>query len=370
MRIGILTLPLHTNYGGILQAYALQTVLERMGHEVEFIDGVKFKTSGIKLKIKSMLSQVFVPLHLWRLLKMFKAINFAKTYYTKRFVDKHIHVSRFDTIESVNEHEVDAIVVGSDQVWRAQFFGEKRYNEAYLSFSKGWKIRRIAYAASFGSDEWEVDHKMTKRCKELISLFDAVSVREKSAVRMCRDILNVGAKQLLDPTLLLEKDDYDKLIPKHNKRHEPFIMSYIIDTDDVKTQLCNTLSASLQLPVVSANSRVEDTSGAQFSLKEQIQPPVEDWLYRIKHADFIITDSFHACVFSIIYQKQFYVVGNMYRGMARFESLLETLDLKDRLIFDCKAIDCNSRIDYSVVNKLLQSKIRESKQFLINSLNT
>ena len=368
MKIGILTLPLHTNYGGILQAYALQTVLERMGHEVEFIDGVKYKTKGVKQKTKYVLSQIFVPLHLWGLLKLFRVIYFTRTYYTKRFVDKHLHVSKFETLDSVNEYDIDAIVVGSDQVWRAKFFGEKRYTEAYLSFSKGWNVKKIAYAASFGSDEWEVDDEMTQRCKELISLFDAVSVREKSAVRICREILNVTAKQLLDPTLLLEKDDYDKLIPKRNKECTSFIMSYIIDTDDAKSQICDKLSSLLQLPIVSSNSRVEDISSTHFSLEEQVQPPVEEWLDKIRNADLIVTDSFHACVFSIIYQKQFYVLGNMYRGMARFESLLEMFDLTDRLVFDCTAIDVNRRIDYSVVNKLLDSKIQESKQFLIQYL--
>lgn len=368
MKIGILTLPLHTNYGGILQAYALQTVLERMGHEVEIIDGVKFKIKGYRAIIKYLLAKIMVPLHLWKLLVLLNTSLYAKTYYTKRFIDKHVHVKQFDSIYALTEQDVDAIVVGSDQVWRAEFFGEKIIDKAFLSFTKGWKIKRIAYAASFGSDEWEVGPEMTDKCREAVSRFDAVSVRENSGILICKNILNVKAVQLLDPTLLLKSDDYNALLSKRKAKRTPFIMSYIIDTDDTKSEICNKLTSILNIPIVSANSRVEDRSGQRYSLSEQIQPPVEEWLNKIRNADFVITDSFHACLFSIIYQKQFYVTGNQYRGMARFQSILEMLGLQDRLIYDVNMIDCNNRIDYSKVKMILRNKIYESTDFLYKHL--
>ena len=368
MRIGILTLPLHTNYGGILQAYALQTVLERRGQEVEIIDGIKFKTRGFRPLIKYWIAKILVPLKLWKILDIFKMSIYAKTYYTNQFIKKYIHVKQFQNIDSLTEQAVDAIVVGSDQVWRAEFFGEKKFDKAFLSFTKGWKIKRIAYAASFGSDEWEVGPEMTSKCKEAVSHFDAVSVREKSGIIICKNKLNVKAVQLIDPTLLLKSDDYDALLANRKAEYIPFIMSYIIDSDDTKSEICCKLSTILNMPIVSANSRVEDTSGQNFSLAEQIQPPVEDWLNKIRNADFVITDSFHACLFSIVYQKQFYVTGNQYRGMARFQSILEMLGLQDRLIYDLNMIDCNNRIDYSKVNSILKNKINESTAFIHNYL--
>ena len=174
--------------------------------------------------------------------------------------------------------------------------------------------------------------------------------------------------QLIDPTLLLKSDDYDALLANRKAEYIPFIMSYIIDSDDTKSEICSKLSTILNMPIVSANSRVEDTSGQNFSLAEQIQPPVEDWLNKIRNADFVITDSFHACLFSIVYQKQFYVTGNQYRGMARFQSILEMLGLQDRLIYDLNMIDCNNRIDYSKVNSILKNKINESTAFIHNYL--
>lgn len=368
MKIGILTLPLHTNYGGILQAYALQTVLERMGHEVEFIDGRKYKRAGLKTKIKECAAHILYSIGMCNLLKYVHAEYYAVNLYTNAFIEQHIHVHRYPTICSVKESSFDAIIVGSDQVWRPIYFGNSRIENAYLYFTKGWQIKRIAYAVSFGVDQWEMDVEKIKQCKEAISWFDAVSVREESGVALCKHYLQKDAQWVLDPTMLLTATDYNKILFHSVSLSSSYLFTYIIDSDKRKEDIVSALSTNLCLSILVSNSHAEDTTGGSCSIRERIQPPLESWLNGIMNASFVVTDSFHACVFSIIFNKPFYVIGNPNRGMARFESLLSMFGLRDRLISCRQDIDFQSSIDYEKVNHLLSELKQKSLNFLYANL--
>ena len=151
MRIGILTLPLHTNYGGILQAYALQTVLERMGHEAVVIDTPNVKPTPSLFTLGKRIFKRLLGYHVG----VFPERKHNQIYpvisqHTQLFVDKYIHRKVVHSPEELQESEFDAVVVGSDQVWRPKYYG--KIENAYLNFTKSWKIKRIAYAASFGTD--------------------------------------------------------------------------------------------------------------------------------------------------------------------------------------------------------------------------
>ena len=285
MKIGIVTLPLHANYGGILQVYALQTVLERMGHRVALIDRTLYWGAGPVRR-----TLVYAN----RLLKMAlgKKIDFFRErkadelrriprQYTDIFIRKHIRRRSVVLYSQVRRRDYDALVVGSDQVWRPLYF-ENTIGNAFLAFAEGWKIGRIAYAASFGTDTWEYTPEETEECSRLAKSFDAVSVREESGIALCRKYLGVDAVQTLDPTLLLQKDDYDALIdtcpaearcsgspagtndfrisaaPDVSKA--PVIVCYILDRSPEKMAVARNLSESLGMEAVSINSRYEDHS--------------------------------------------------------------------------------------------------------------
>ena len=196
MRIGILTLPLHTNYGGILQAYALQTVLERMGHEVCLIEKRrrplklplwKAPLSYGKRIVKNLTGHPFPIFYEQKINRETQIIRQN----TDKFISKYIKRKIVNDYYDIQENDFDAIVVGSDQIWRPQYFHEIEH--AYLDFTEGWNIRRIAYAPSFGTDEWEYTPKQTERCCILIKDFNAVSVRESSGVNLCREYLGINA---------------------------------------------------------------------------------------------------------------------------------------------------------------------------------
>lgn len=376
MRIGILTLPLHTNYGGILQAYALQTVLERMGHEVVVFDTPnkmplpplwKLPLSFVKrtlLKSMGRIDRIFIE----------RYNNSVQPIITKEiqpFIDEKIHRKVFTKFSKLDACDFDAIVVGSDQVWRSiyfipMWFGQPMEN-AYLSFTKGWNIKRISYAASFGTDKWEYNEKQTLHSKKSLQMFDAVSVREENGVKLCKQYFDVDALQVLDPTMLLDANDYIELFKqKQTHRSKGNLLNYVLDETNEIENLIKKVSSEKKMITFAVNNPYEGDNTKP--LNRRIKPSVETWLRGFYDADFVITDSFHACAFSIIFKKQFIVVGNKERGLARFKSLLKMFGLEERLVDENVDVNTLQPIDYNKVYNLYGQLKKKSLLFLSENL--
>lgn len=369
MKIAILTLPLHTNYGGILQAYALQTVLERMGHEVCLIEK---KRTPLHFSIwkaplvygKRILKNVTGhPFPIFYEQKKYREGLIVRQY-TDIFIDKYIKRRIVDDFSEIHESDYDAIVVGSDQVWRPKYFG--KIESAYLDFTEGWNIKRIAYAASFGTEEWEYSPEQTEQCKRLAKYFDAISAREISGVDLCCKYLDVDAKHVLDPTMLLAKEDYIQLFEAaKTPKSKGNLLCYVLDETLDKTEFINKIANERHLTPFRVNSKVEDRTA---KLSERIQPPVEQWLRGFYDAEFVVTDSFHACVFSIMFNKPFIAIGNANRGVSRFTSLLSLFGLNGRLITDISKYTDIPLIDSNKIKSKLEYKKEFSKRFLTDCL--
>ena len=376
MRIGILTLPLHTNYGGILQAYALQQVLLGMGHEAVVIDEEKQFHFSLKRRI-----EMYVKGKVKRLLQGKDAIIYSPEYYkqlwaartkhTGQFIAEHITRRTVADVSDISERDFDAFVVGSDQIWRARYAQSfPGIGNAFLLFTRGWKVKRISYAASFGTDNWEYNKADTADCALMVWTFDAISVREASGVTLCREHLGVDATLVVDPTLLLNADDYIKLIKKDTPRSSGNLMCYVLDKGADADNILSAIAQKKSLKAFHSNSQTENH---KLSLEERIQPPVEQWLQGFYDADFVVTDSFHACIFSILFGKPFVVIGNKSRGMARFESLLQMFGIEERLVYSLD--DYKQReeallrpIDYERVYRILEEKRGEATDFLKRAL--
>lgn len=335
MKIAILTQPLKTNYGGILQAYALQTILSRSGHSVTVINrrhkwevGEKMSLFVLLLRMASFIKTI---VRKWILRRRGYVLMspFSPDYHSRLteqdplpFVRRHINLSRkIFTSEALNEYlkhkEFDAYVVGSDQVWRpcyspciTDFF----LKEVPLSPT----VLRIAYAASFGTDVWEFSEEETTECAALARDFDAISVREQSGIQMCKKYLGVEAVHLLDPTLLLDVEDYISLIERADtKRNSGNLFCYILDENPDADKILSSLQ----------NDGYRPYYAGLDPMKYNIS--VEQWLRNFYDAALIVTDSFHACVFSILFKKPFVVLRNEDRGTARLDSLLGIFGLED-----------------------------------------
>lgn len=379
MKIGILTLPLNPNYGGVLQAYALQTVLKRMGHDV------------LEVELKKNLRWQYPPL--WKI-----PLSFGKRFLFKYIVrrkNQKILLERYerkiypllvhDILEFISKYikqfkvdkfidckgKFDAFVCGSDQIWRYKYylFFEGDIANVYLKFLGDDSCKRIAYAASFGTDNWEYPAKETAECKNWIQKFDAVSVREETGVKLCSTYYDIKAKHVLDPTMLLSKNDYVALIEKSDvPKSKGNLFCYILDNTDEKMNVVKNIEKQRHLSSFFMNG---DCGNWTEDLEKRIQPPVESWLRAFYDSEFIVTDSFHACVFSILFHKQFLVIGNKERGLARIYSLLSMFGLEDRLTSDT-GLDINrmKTIDYDRVDEILAKHREESRTFLIQALTS
>lgn len=377
MKIGILTLPLHTNYGGILQAYALQTVLERMGHEVVVIDKIEnYHVNKI----------VYPFIILYRIIKkvIFKDKNvqvFRESYgnkiepivrkNTNIFINKYIkrlEVYKYSEITQTNQF--DAIIVGSDQVWRPLY--NSNIEDYFIGFDEYGDFKRIAYAASFGISSWEFDVNQTQKCSSLLKKFNAVSVREFSGADLCSNYFNVRAKVVLDPTLLLNKYDYIHLIDlSENRASELKLFNYILDLTPVKQKIIDKISNEVQMKPFTNMAKLAATRGNyRHHLEDCISPSVTSWIKSFYDSDLVVTDSFHGCVFSIIFNKPFWVILNKERGTARFDTLLSIFNLKNRIVDINKinSINWKDKINWLEVNEILKMKQQESFDFLIKNL--
>lgn len=382
MKIAILTQALYNNYGGILQNYALQTVLKRMGHNVETLDwdAYKFffkdKDSSLYRDIKILINRILrrrfnktswkKKSDIWR-----KAQN--NQVFVRKYIQKSKFLYTFDDFYSYSQkRKFDAYIVGSDQVWRPKCNQDGMLERMFLDFVADDTALKISYAASLGIDYCEFDDTQISKCSELIKRFNRVSVREDSSIALCKQIFSYDkALMVLDPTFLLNKSDYLNLINEDKDiSYEGNLYSYILDNNE---QLKTCISAVEQI-IEAKRFCIDDINPTYYkSHKKNSTPSLVCWLAAFQKADYIICDSFHGTVFSLIFNKPFIVLGNKERGLARMESLLRMFDLHDRLILDYDATTISNtlkkQIDWPHVNETIKREKKLSIKFLIESLN-
>lgn len=351
MRIGIITQPLTANYGGILQNYALQEVLRGMGHQAWTVDYNKPSW----LRWFRRVCRVAARRVLGRKTRFPSAPSRIRRQQAplRRFAESHINLTQPRTwsIEPavIMKYHFQVLVAGSDQCWRPRY--NAKLETCFFDFASGWDVRRIAYGASFGTDEWELTESQTRTCSALAKKFDGVSVRELSGVGLCRKHLGVDAAHVLDPTLLLGKKEYCSLCELIPVR-EAFVFAYILDESPAKVDAVRAFAQRKGLPyfIKSAGPNVQPGDS------------VELWLSYFRDAAFVITDSFHGTAFSVIFEKDFYVYANADRGNSRFESLLGLLGLEGRMVENLP--ESERVIDWPEVKRKLDAERDGSKNWL------
>jgi len=381
MKIAILTQPLRTNFGGILQNYALQAILRKLGHEPITIDyDCRYtKLRWLMGRAKSILTgsahhiqyprynrsgQENLNAFIHRYITMTKPVNTpAEGWEWLRKVWMVKRVKKVKKVLKVKNVWPDAVIVGSDQVWSPwanvplDFLGNM-----YLDFIPDYKGKRIAYAASFGGGEWTYTPEWTEKCSRLAKRFDAISVREDSGVKLCKEHLGVDATHVLDPTLLLTGADYEQLLssPSSLSSHsKPYLFAYVLDTSDEKVSfLCKVADKfGLELKIQGAN---DDLSW---------DDSIEGWVSDIRNAAMVVTDSFHGSVFAIQFHTPFLSIPNNRRGVDRFTSILNKLGLTNRMVSAETEIDSiTNDIDWGSVEEILAEERELSIQFLKNNL--
>lgn len=367
MKIALLTLPTASNYGNILQAYALGTCLRRLGHEVKLVDNRKTDppvgASFLRTAARRALEACFRRKDIFWEWNLQRRIE-DKLAYINRFVYDRLPPRTFPVVTEEDFRELaarerfDLWIIGSDQVWRPRFAAG--HAAAFFgSFLDGSAARRITYAASFGTDACEYTPEMRSRCTELLRQFEGVTVREESGIRQCREYFAYdGARRVLDPTMLLTAADYDSLLSLSERRPSDALYCYLFNFKFGAKRLLENFAQKHGLRIVRTTDRPQQIEGRM--------PGVERWLEELRDAPYVITDSFHACVFCILYHKQFAAYVNRRRGAARIEGLLALFGLEGRILQPgARSLDLlEEPIDWRPVDRILDEQRKLSLRFL------
>ena len=333
---GILNFWFSNNYGALLTCYALQETIKDFGFNPRVINYIS-------------------PRHM----KKFKGGH--SDIFSKKYLLLTQLCKNKEDLKQLNK-QTDTFIVGSDQVWRYRYFWPNGANIFQLNFAQSDK-KKIACAASFGTDTFEGNQRDTQLTKFFMQQFDNISVREDDGVNICKEIFDVEATHILDPVFLIQKNKWDYLIKNSELKNKNFIVSYVLDKTNLSSHILN--KAKIHFNNHNHIDMTNGFDGCEYS--------VEDWLYAIKNCEFFITDSFHGVCFAIIFNKPFICIGNINRGFSRFSSLLKIFNLQKNCILeenDIKDFEFYYDIDFDKVNNILNQKIVFSKEWILNALKS
>ncbi len=373
MKIGILTHPLDYNYGCLLQAFALQKTLKDMGHDVITINRHSDPNRSVIVSLKSWVLRLARKIQghtvslAWNP-SLSPAEKNILSSNTKLFVDRCIIHTEIvypkDLVGIDLKYAFEAYIVGSDQVWLPHFS-----SNCFLDFVKRDNVKRVFYAASSGSSSFADDPELVSKCKVLSEKLSGISVREDFLIPVAKRALGKDAIQVLDPTLLLDADDY-LFACIENVSSSPIIFTYILDKTEAKRQLIEKVYNELGLPVVSGTVEKDYKKNAKMDILKCVYPSIDHWILNLSRAKFVVTDSFHGTCMSIVFRKPFVVVGNKARGINRFLSVLKLFGLENRLITKASEFkpDLYADLDESTISTTLNTMRTKSINFIINSL--
>lgn len=316
-----------TNYGGILTGFALQESLKMIG-------------------AKPRLAACYVENGHWG--------SFAERF-ASRYLAMTYRCSSAAEVDSLNRL-TDTFIVGSDQVWRHEF--SRRYNDVYfLEFVEPDK-KKLACAVSFGLDHFDGDQETVARLRPLVRAFDDITVREVSGIDICRDVFGTKAALLPDPVFGLNVDQYLALAAVSQRKDKNYVAFYGDINQPLNRCAAEWVSEEMNLPIVYLDS-VE----------------VVDWLHLVKNCDFLVTESFHACCFALLFNRPFlFCETPHFKSASRLSTLFKYFDIKDRWVTsDSQWPNLNhliEGIDFNAVNLVATKQRAKVRRWLIRALST
>lgn len=365
-KILIVSFPWTDNYGGILQIYALSRVLEKKGFHVDVLNchDKKRIRSGYSLKqflIHSSWSFFKGPLGFW---KRHRKTNLFR----KSFLSLTKGYNNSDQLKGQFE-DYDYIVVGSDQVWNMMITNDP--DTFFLTFAKA--PRKISYAASFGKDY--CDEKYYSLIEKAIGTFSGVSVRDSFSRSLLLKICDVDCYISLDPTLLLNKNEWNQIIlHKQKKNRNKYILCYYMPTSNKK--VVETIKKAGLILASKFNCSIINIGKKEYEVLKFWQNnntwagPLE-FLDLLQGAEYIVTNSFHGTIFSINFHKEFFACVDSSAGTSenysgRIEDVLTKIGLQARMINCSSELTelVDKKINYAEVQTKLAIKVKESNDYI------
>lgn len=369
-KVGIMTWYQYKNYGSVLQAYALSKIIGDLNYNPEFINYISPQKTKDKesYTLKEALNKI---LKLFNGLRVYHSEDRNRVF--NQFVKENLVQSDFCSsyaeLFALND-DYEAFLCGSDQIWAPSCFDEK----FFLSFVEN-KDKMIAYAPSFGLQQVE-NPLIKKRMGELISRFNFLSVREKEGKYLMKNLWDIDAVQVLDPTLLLSANTWDELfnaseVDLGQLVKGKYIFCYFLGDYRKYMKYVKQLAKKLGyelciIPMFNGQLKMSD------EVFRNVSP--QEFVYLLKNAGFVCTDSFHGTAFAVNYNIPFSVFERFSRQdknnqNSRIYSLLELVGLKDYIVSpNSKKIQIR-QIDFHSVNKILVSERKKSIMYLKNALN-
>lgn len=332
MKVGILTFHDAHNYGAVLQAYALKKYIKQLGYEAKIInyhhktipDG--FPREGHEVR--------------WE--------KFNK--FIKELTDYETEVCTCE--EDLEKLDIDFWICGSDQIWNTEI--TRGFNKGFfLDFET--KGKKISYAVSMGIPE--LPKEQEEDFKNSINKLDNISVREETLQKYTQKFTDKKVTKTLDPTLLLNKQDYNDLIL--DNKYGEYILIYALGPDERLTQIAKKIANEKNLKIIELNDKKQEN----YFCEQVSDAGPEEFLTLIKNAKAIVTNSFHGTIFSIIFGKEFYTITRLNRN-SRMENILDIVGMRDRLIDKIEELDHIKNQDYEIAYKNLENEKKKSQEFL------
>lgn len=322
-RIGIIAYHNDNNIGNQLLKYSMNFFLKKIGFNPVLVSLEELKNVNIDF------------------LKKYLEIKEIKNYYT-----------------DLNQSDFDFLIVNSDQVWAYNY--KRIFEVGFLSFAKNWNITKIVYAASLAYGNWILSKKSINFAKELVKQFSGISLREQNSIELINRYLGIKPILVLDPTFLIDKNDYLEIIKDFNNEidiNKEYLCSYILDKSFHKKAYIKKVISELKYKLITIRLGIKDF--------------IQKFIFSINICKSIITDSYHGTVFSIIFNKPFITFINTKRGNVRFFSLKNIFKLDNRFIYPnrIKSIDIQMLRKNPNINKTNFNILKKrSIQFLKENL--
>ena len=326
-RIGVINLPNGQNVGNILVKFAMFNILKHFGLNATIITPKLYPIMKVDLSF------------------IHRTINSNLLELKEEFSELH-------------ESDYDYLIVNSDQTWA--LYGKYFFDVGFLQFAENWKIPKLIYATSIGSDFWPHNNvKVKEKIKKLLKSFSGISFREKGLIKLAEENLGIKGVFVLDPTLLLEQDIYLKEIKDYNNtfyNNDKYIFVYNLHPNKILERIAKESSEKFNYKIKKLQINKNDY--------------IENFIYGLNNSQAVLTDSFHGTIFSLMFNKPFisFIDTNTWRlGKGRFDSLKEVFKLENRIVdpLDNINISLNLLLETPNINKTL---FNELKRFSINYL--
>ncbi len=367
-KVGIITTFRQPNWGSVLQAYALQKTIEKVGHKVILLDYLpeRYTNKGKLKRLKNKSEKLKNPLLCLIAKILIYPSYIKKNRIFKQFLSKYLHLTEntFATNDEAKQLNIDADIfcTGSDQVWNSHW-NEGVDETLYLGFAPKGKLC-FSYAASIGLSDISQEEK--KEISKLLDKYEYISVRENTGVEIIHSIGRPDAYLTLDPTLLLSKSEWNEMSGKITFNSK-YVLTYNLHHDDRIDRYAQLLAKKYDLKVRNITYNWHD-----IVRKGHLEwcPPVENFLALIKNAEYVIADSFHATVFSIVFERPFVTITPEVAS-SRISSLLDMFEISEHNIntFEDTSL-IETPIDYKKVKAKLDIERQKSLSYIQKALET